>query len=684
MHTLVGLDIPPAPPPVEEKFLSAAKLSVIGPALVASILGVYALSRPFGLTGIHGSAQSGVGYDDGILLGSAIRLIHGDFPYSSFVFLHPPGISVLMSPVAALSLVAGSSWALVVARIITVLVSIASVALVAVAVRRYGPVASTVAGLLFALFPLALNATHSLLIAPYTLFFCLVGTVLLFESGEVAVSRRVVYSGMAFGFACTVGLAALPVALVATVTVAVVHVRLASRFAASVVGIFLLVCSPFFALAPGRFINDVVTSPFSRMMSGDASLAFKIRQLSGVDGMSWIHLSNLVVVTVAIVVTVGFFYWLFRSYTQLRPGDWFIIATLFSVVVVAMVGGQLFSEQVYLPAAFVSMAAGISIGMLGRAVHFRRSIRFCAVAVGGVLGIAMLVQNAAHASTLLEGSFSPADDLEAAVPSGSCLVTDVTTYAIVADRFTSTDANCPKMVDPYGEWVVGTDRHTVYSGTYPAGFVRDFGTRMNRAEYVALVAPMSSYIPWTPELSQWFLSSFGAVRQAPSMIVYHHIKHVAPPVKFTTFVGLSSDAIVDQGLQAERLGNLDAAYGSYVTAAYRDPGNAVAHYNLGHLYQVRGMNVDAEREYSVALTIDPTFANALFNLAVMHADTDPTRAMALYRHVLELKPENEAAKFNLGVLMVRAGDENGKKLIGEVVAADPAFGQRVPADIQLG
>ncbi len=168
------------------------------------------------------------------------------------------------------------------------------------------------------------------------------------------------------------------------------------------------------------------------------------------------------------------------------------------------------------------------------------------------------------------------------------------------------------------------------------------------------------------------------------MIVYHHIKHVAPPVKFTTFVGLSSDAIVDQGLQAERLGNLDAAYGSYVTAAYRDPGNAVAHYNLGHLYQVRGMNVDAEREYSVALTIDPTFANALFNLAVMHADTDPTRAMALYRHVLELKPENEAAKFNLGVLMVRAGDENGKKLIGEVVAADPAFGQRVPADIQLG
>ncbi len=107
MHTLVGLDIPPAPPPVEEKFLSAAKLSVIGPALVAAILGVYALSRPFGLTGIHGSAQSGVGYDDGILLGSAIRLIHGDFPYSSFVFLHPPGISVLMSPVAALSLVAG-------------------------------------------------------------------------------------------------------------------------------------------------------------------------------------------------------------------------------------------------------------------------------------------------------------------------------------------------------------------------------------------------------------------------------------------------------------------------------------------------------------------------------------------------------------------------------------------------
>ncbi|MUL50128.1 hypothetical protein FZI85_30270 [Mycobacterium sp. CBMA293] len=646
-------------------------------------MGVYVLAQPFALTGIHGSAASGLGYDDGILLGSSIRLIHGDLPYSSFLFLHPPGMSILMSPVAAVGVVAGSSTALILARVITLFVAIANAVLVASAVRRRGPVASAVAGVLFALFPLAVNATHTLMLAPYTMLFCLIGTVLLFGSGQVASLRRVLLAGLAFGFACTVDLAAVPVALAAVVVVAVVHGRSALRLAAPLVGVFVVLCLPFFVAAPGRFINNVVVAPFQRDWAGTASFAFKVRQLFGVDGVSWVHLPNAVVFAAAILLIAGFAYWVFVSRADLVASDWFVVVAFVTTVAVALVGGQLYSQDAYLPAAFIGMAAGLLAAALAKAAHFAQRGTLVCLVVAGAVSAAMVVQNAAHARALLQGSFNPAGVIAEAVPAGACLVTDVTTSAVVADRLTSNNDKCPTMVDPYGEWVARTDRHGLYTGTYPADFVAAFADKINRADFVALVAPLSNYIPWTPELSQWFLSSFDAVRQTPTVTVYRHIKHVVPPKEFTSFVGMSSDAIVAQGMEAERKGDLDAAFGSYLTAAYRDPGNKFAHFNMGHLFQQRNMVTEAEREYGIALSIDPNFTNPLYNLAVMSTDADPARAMALYRRVLDVNPDSLAAKFNLGVLLVRSGDADGQRLIREVIAVQPAYGQNVPADIKL-
>ncbi|MDR3664964.1 MAG: hypothetical protein P4L86_32025 [Mycobacterium sp.] len=685
MHSELELETVVSSQPIGMRWLSAERLSLVVPGLLAACLGVYVLAQPFALAGIHGSAASGLGYDDGILLGSAIRLIHGDLPYLSFLFLHPPGISVLMSPVAAFGVAAGSSSALILARVLTLFVAIANAVLVALAVRRRGPVASATAGVLFALFPLAINATHTLMLAPFTLLFCLIGTVLLVGTGEIATPRRVLLAGLAFGFACTVDLAAVSVALAAVVVVAVVHRKSALRLAASMVGIFAVLCLPFFAAAPGRFLDDVVIAPFQHEWSGTGSLAFKVRQLAGVEGISWIQLPDAIIFGAAILLIAGFGYWVFISRTDFVAGDWFVVMALVATVAVALVGGQLYSQDAYLPAAFISMAAGLLAAALARAANSTQRVSpLLGFVLAGVLCTALVVQDAAHARALLKGSFNPADVIKATVPAGACLVTDVTTFAIVADRFTSNNDKCPTMIDPYGEWIARTDRHGLYAGTYPAEFVTAFADLIDRADYVALVAPLSNYVPWTPELSQWFLSSFESVRQTPTVTLYRHAKHVAPPTKFTTFVGMSSDAIVAQGIEAEQRGDLDAAFGSYLTASYQDPDNKFAHFNLGHLYQGRNMVAEAEREYGIALSIDPTFVNPLFNLAVMNTDTDPTRAMSLYRRVLDLTPDSLAAKFNLGVLMVRSGDAGGQILIRDVIAAEPAYGQSVPPDIKLG
>src|SRR5262245_11005445 len=82
--------------------------------LIGLGLRLYYLSRPGYLTGV-------TEYDDGSYLGSAIRLVHGQLPYKDFVFVQPPGITLLMTPVALISELTGSGAGMVLGRLVTVL-----------------------------------------------------------------------------------------------------------------------------------------------------------------------------------------------------------------------------------------------------------------------------------------------------------------------------------------------------------------------------------------------------------------------------------------------------------------------------------------------------------------------------------------------------------------------------------
>ena len=72
------------------------------------------LSRPLFLTGV-------TEYDDGRDLGGAIRLISGTLPYHGFAFVQPPGILLLMAPVAVIAKVSTATHAMAAARLLTVL-----------------------------------------------------------------------------------------------------------------------------------------------------------------------------------------------------------------------------------------------------------------------------------------------------------------------------------------------------------------------------------------------------------------------------------------------------------------------------------------------------------------------------------------------------------------------------------
>src|SRR5207253_1561347 len=102
--------------------LPASVWLAVGGGLLAIALGSYTLALPRGLTGVHGLLNRN-GYDDGVYLGTALRLVHGHLPYRDYAFVHPPGITLLMTPIALLGRVIGSRDALAIARIVTVLVA---------------------------------------------------------------------------------------------------------------------------------------------------------------------------------------------------------------------------------------------------------------------------------------------------------------------------------------------------------------------------------------------------------------------------------------------------------------------------------------------------------------------------------------------------------------------------------
>src|SRR5690348_12425228 len=62
-------------------------------------------------------------YDDGPYFGSALRLAAGVLPYRDFFLVQPPGITLLMAPVALVARAIGTAGGLEIARILTTLAS---------------------------------------------------------------------------------------------------------------------------------------------------------------------------------------------------------------------------------------------------------------------------------------------------------------------------------------------------------------------------------------------------------------------------------------------------------------------------------------------------------------------------------------------------------------------------------
>ncbi len=472
-------------------------------------LRVYQLARP-------GQLLSVAWYDDGVYYASALRLSGGVLPYRDFIFAQPPGITLLMTPAALLAKVIGTDWGMAVARILTLLASTASVALAGLLVRHRGLLAVVVTCGVLAVYPGSVTTTYTIFLEPWVVLFCLVAALTVFDGDRLGGSRRLVWGGVAFGFAGAIeSWAILPVLVVVLLSLATP--AKAMRLVTGIAAGFLVPVLPFAALAPRRFYESVFVAQLVRYRQPRVPVWTRLDDLTGLSALHGGPGHTTVLVTVlalaGFVLTTAVAAALWHGPPP--PLESFALLTTALVVIAFMwPPGFYFHFPAFL-APFLALSLALPLSrLLPGGDRPRARPEWLATAVACVLigGFAVIQ---AGSETALAPRVSPAA-LAAArrvIPPGACVVTDQVSFTIAANRFSSSAPGCSEMIDPLGaEYALTPGRDGLTgAGRFPA-VVAIMRQAFGHAQYVWLAGRYNlRRIAWSPSLRAYFASHFTRV-----------------------------------------------------------------------------------------------------------------------------------------------------------------------------
>lgn len=125
-----------------------------------------------------------------------------------------------------------------------------------------------------------------------------------------------------------------------------------------------------------------------------------------------------------------------------------------------------------------------------------------------------------HQETRLRGDNSPLA-VRAVIPSGACVLTDIPSLTIAADRFSSDVRGCSTMVDPIGtDYALSGGKNGVTGAGRSPAVQRVWLSAFAHAGYVWLACGAASdpqcktnrRVPWNPALLAYFHHHFKPVR----------------------------------------------------------------------------------------------------------------------------------------------------------------------------
>jgi alpha-1,2-mannosyltransferase len=500
---------------------SLAVAACAGAGLLVLGMCCFQLAQPRSLYGVQQ-------YDDGVYFASALQLAAGRVPYKDFTLVQPPGVPLLMVPVAVLAHLIGSRAGMAVARVVTAIVCAADAVLAGWVVRHRGALPAAVAAIVFAIFPADYSADRTLLLEPYLVLFLLAGTALTFDGDTVAGRRRIALAGIAFACAGTTKVWAIfPFAALCLVVAA--HSRHGFETLLSwTAGAFAVLCGPFIAAAPRSFVRDVIVAQFARTAQSATPPGQRLAYLDGVlqttlpvhdPGRLGVEVGA--VLASVLVLTLG----VPTLARRASPLETFILCATAVSVGIMFVPHTFYSHYAYLPDAFLAVALALAVDrcrlLLRSAMHVdsSRSGRRAFLGLGGLLaagalaGVGILVPaESGFAEKSLHGVGDPGPAIASVVPAGSCTLADAVSLLVSANRY-STAPGCPAVVDPSGLWIAADPEHPplVAGPTSDPALIAGWEQRLSQADYFVSIRRMSFRIPWDTTLRAWFAAHYRLV-----------------------------------------------------------------------------------------------------------------------------------------------------------------------------
>lgn len=120
----------------------------------------------------------------------------------------------------------------------------------------------------------------------------------------------------------------------------------------------------------------------------------------------------------------------------------------------------------------------------------------------------------------------------------------------------------------------------------------------------------------------------------------------------------------------------------FQTVLRADPGNAVAHFNLGYTHDKRGQYDKAVHEFREATRLNPKIDRAWYGLGLAHAKLGRHReaAMAL-EQAATLQPMNQHAWYQLGMALHTTGNTaRFEQVVMHLLRFDPKMTRRLILD----
>jgi hypothetical protein len=491
----------------DTQFTAIAVVIVVTTALALALRVYYQSTRAGFLVGV-------TEYDDGPYFGSALRLAAGVLPYRDFIIVQPPGITLLMAPVALLARVTSTATGMELARILTTAASGAGVVLAGLLVRRYGTLAVLITCGIIAVHPESIAAAHTVLVEPWLVLFCLIGALALFDGDHLAQGRRLVWAGVAFGFGGAVEAWAIVPVLVA-IGLFWPRLKRAWRFCAGVAAGFLIPVLPFALLAPRQFYDGVIVAQIQRVSPARAPVWSRLANILGIFSPTPGEEAAVIVIAIAVAVLIAALVTAAWLVTRRPPPllERFVVITSALVIVMFCLADQFYYHFVAFLVPFLAASIALPLARLVTAAGAPDGARNVVWwLTGGLAAVAILFVAVTQfqAESVRANVIGPAPHaLARIIPPGACVLTDQVSMTIVANRFYSDVPGCSQMVDGLATDVAlsGGKKPSDGAGYVPA-VAAVWRQAFAHAQLVLLSPNNTGRIAWTPALKAYFRANF--------------------------------------------------------------------------------------------------------------------------------------------------------------------------------